>query len=202
MYGLPMVEPQSLEKLISEFASLPGIGHKTARRLAYHILSRSRERVVSLSESLLAAAEKVKPCSVCHVYTEVDPCPICSSRAGAKIICVVEKSSDILPFENAGIYKGLYHVLGGVLSPLDGVGPEALYIPQLVDRVRKEKISEVILALGSSPEADSTALLIDCLLEDTNVTRTRLARGIPMGSDLEFIDEITMLRAFESRVAL
>jgi len=197
-----MVEPQSLEKLISEFASLPGIGHKTARRLAYHILSRSRERVVSLSESLLAAAEKVKPCSVCHVYTEVDPCPICSSRAGAKIICVVEKSSDILPFENAGIYKGLYHVLGGVLSPLDGVGPEALYIPQLVDRVRKEKISEVILALGSSPEADSTALLIDCLLEDTNVTRTRLARGIPMGSDLEFIDEITMLRAFESRVAL
>jgi len=197
-----MVEPQSLEKLISEFASLPGIGHKTARRLAYHMLSRSRERVVSLSESLLAAAEKVKPCSVCHVYTEVDPCPICTSRAGAKIICVVEKSSDILPFENAGIYKGLYHVLGGVLSPLDGVGPEALYIPQLVDRVRKEKISEVILALGSSPEADSTALLIDCLLEDTNVTRTRLARGIPMGSDLEFIDEITMLRAFESRVAL
>ena len=202
MYGLPMVEPQSLEKLISEFASLPGIGHKTARRLAYHILSRSRERVVSLSESLLAAAEKVKPCSVCHVYTEVDPCPICTSRAGAKIIYVVEKSSDILPFENAGIYKGLYHVLGGVLSPLDGVGPEALYIPQLVDRVRKENISEVILALGSSPEADSTALLIDCLLEDTNVTRTRLARGIPMGSDLEFIDEITMLRAFESRVAL
>ena len=202
MYGLPMVEPQSLEKLISEFASLPGIGHKTARRLAYHILSRSRERVVSLSESLLAAAEKVKPCSVCHVYTEVDPCRICTSRAGAKIICVVEKSSDILPFENAGIYKGLYHVLGGVLSPLDGVGPEALYIPQLVDRVRKENISEVILALGSSPEADSTALLIDCLLEDTNVTRTRLARGIPMGSDLEFIDEITMLRAFESRVAL
>lgn len=202
MYGRPMVEPQSLEKLISEFASLPGIGHKTARRLAYHILSRSRDRVVSLSESLLAAAEKVRPCSVCHVYTEVDPCPICTSRAGAKIICVVEKSSDILPFENAGIYKGLYHVLGGVLSPLDGVGPEALYIPQLVDRVRKENISEVILALGSSPEADSTALLIDCLLEDTNVTRTRLARGIPMGSDLEFIDEITMLRAFESRVAL
>ena len=197
-----MVEPPSLEKLISEFESLPGIGHKTARRLAYHILSRPRERVAAFSESLLAAADNVKTCSLCHVYTESDPCPICSSRAGAKVICVVEKSSDILPFENAGIYRGLYHVLGGVLSPLDGVGPEALYIPQLVDRVKKEGVTEIILALGSSPEADSTAMLIDRLLGDAPVRRTRLARGIPMGSELEFIDEVTMLRAFESRTVL
>ena len=181
------VEPQSLENLISEFASLPGIGLKTARRLAYHMLSRKKGDVERFADSLMQAAEKVHPCR---------------AREGAKSICVVEKNSDILPFERSSVHKGLYFVLGGVISPLDGIGPEALHLPQLVERIKAENIEELVLALGSSPEADSTALMIDRMLAGVNVKRTRLARGIPMGSDLEFIDEVTMLRAFEGRVSL
>lgn len=196
------VEPQSLEALIAEFAGLPGIGQKTARRLAYHMLTRSKSDVERFATSLTNASEMVHPCPRCHGFTDQDVCPICESRSGAKSLCVVEKSSDIIPFERSGIFKGLYFVLGGVISPLDGVGPEALHLPQLVKRIQDEGIEELVLALGSSPEADSTALMIDRMLAGVNVKRTRLARGIPMGSDLEFVDEITMLRAFEGRVSL
>ncbi len=197
-----MVEPPSLEKLIREFSALPGIGKKTARRLAYFVLMRPRERAESLSRTILEACDKVKRCERCHAFAEESPCPICKAREGSRTLCVVEKFSDILPFENAGIYRGLYFILGGVLSPLDGIGPEALYIPQLVERIRTEKIEEVIFALGSSPEADSTLLLIDRLLEGVPVKRSSLARGIPMGSELEYIDEVTVLRAFESRTGI
>ena len=148
------------------------------------------------------AIEKVHPCPKCHAFTDQELCPTCTGRAGAKSLCVVEKSSDIIPFERSGIFKGLYFVLGGVLSPLDGIGPEHLHLPQLVARIKEEGIEELVLALGSSPEADSTALMIDRMLAGVNVKRTRLARGIPMGSDLEFVDEVTMLRAFEGRVSL
>lgn len=196
------VEPESLEALITEFASLPGIGHKTARRLAYHILTRPKTDVARFSQNLVGAIEKVHPCPRCHAFTDLEICTTCTSRAGAKTLCVVEKSSDILPFENSGIFKGLYFVLGGVISPLDGIGPEQLHLPQLIERIKAENIEELVLALGSSPEADCTALMIDRMLTGINVKRTRLARGIPMGSDLEFIDEITMLRAFEGRVSL
>ncbi len=197
-----MVEPPSLENLIREFAALPGIGKKTARRLAYFVLSRPKENATALSEAILDACEKVKRCSHCHSFTEEDPCPLCQSRTGASSICVVEKFSDILPFENSGIYHGLYFVLGGVLSPLDGIGPEQLHIPQLINRIKTENIEEVIFALGTSPEADSTILLIDKLLADAPVKRSNLARGIPMGSELEYIDEVTVLRAFESRTGI
>lgn len=196
------VEPQSLEALISEFASLPGIGLKTARRLAYHILSRNKADVERFANNLTNASNSVHPCPCCHAFTDQDKCPICLSRASSKSICVVEKSADIIPFERSGIYKGLYFVLGGTLSPLDGIGPEQLHLAQLVSRIKEENIGELIFALGSSPEADSTVLMIDRMLEGTNVKRTRLARGIPMGSDLEFVDEVTMLRAFENRGAL
>lgn len=195
-----MVEPPSLEQLIAEFSGLPGIGNKTARRLAYHLLSRPKEQSVRFSESLLKAVNRVKPCQHCFAFTEEETCFICKTRSDSKTICVVEKSSDILPFEKSSVYQGLYFVLGGVLSPLDGVGPDALHIPFLIQRIKSGDVQEVILALGSSPEGESTALLIDRLLEQTPVKRSRLARGIPMGSDLEFIDEITMLRAFEGRV--
>ena len=197
-----MVEPPSLEKLVQEFASLPGIGKKTARRLAYFVLTRPRERAEALSNTIVEACDKVKRCSQCHSFAEEDPCPICKAREGSRSICVVEKFSDILPFENAGIYHGLYFVLGGVLSPLDGLGPETLHIPQLIQRIQTEKIEEVIFALGSSPEADSTILLIDKLLAGVPVKRSSLARGIPMGSELEYIDEVTVLRAFESRTGI
>ncbi len=196
------VEPQSLEALIGEFASLPGVGQKTARRLAYHILSQNKSDVQRFAENLINASTKVHPCPCCHAFTEDEVCNTCRERSGAKAICVVEKSSDIIPFERSGIYKGLYFVLGGTISPLDGIGPEQLHLSQLVNRIKEEGIEELVLALGSSTEADSTALMIDRLLQGVPVKRTRLARGIPMGSDLEFVDEVTMLRAFEGRVNL
>ena len=196
------VEPQSLEALIGEFANLPGIGRKTARRLAYHILTRPKDEVAQFASALENASEKVHACPRCFSFTDQDICPICADRMDAKALCVVEKSSDILPFERSGIFKGAYFVLGGVISPLDGIGPEQLHLPLLIKRVKEENIEELVLALGSSPEADSTALMIDRMLDGVNVKRTRLARGIPMGSDLEFVDEITMLRAFEGRVSL
>lgn len=196
------VEPQSLEALISEFAGLPGIGQKSARRLAYHILTRNKSDVERFAGNLVNAITRVHNCPKCFAFTEEELCPTCKSRPDAKSICVVEKSSDIIPFERSGIYKGLYFVLGGTLSPLDGIGPEHLHLPQLISRIKDEHIEELVLALGSSPEADSTALMIDRLLNGVEVKRTRLARGIPMGSDLEFVDEITMLRAFEGRVSL
>lgn len=196
------IEPQSLMALISDFSSLPGIGQKTARRLAYHILNRKKEDVERFSNNLKNAKEMVHPCPKCYAYTDNEICETCKTRTDAKSICVVEKSSDIIPFERSGIFKGLYFVLGGVISPLDGVGPDELHLRDLVKRIQEENIEELILALGSSPEADSTALMLDRMLNGTNVKRTRLARGIPMGSDLEFVDEITMLRAFEGRVNL
>ena len=196
------VEPESLEALIAEFAGLPGIGQKTARRLAYHVLTRPKGDIERFAGNLTNAIEKVHPCPRCHAFTDAENCPICSERQGAKAMCVVERSSDILPFERSGIFKGLYFVLGNVISPLDGIGPEQLHLSQLVQRIKDEGIEELVLALGSSPEADSTALMIDRMLAGVNVKRTRLARGIPMGSDLEFVDEITMLRAFEGRVSL
>lgn len=196
------VEPQSLVALIGEFASLPGIGQKTARRLAYHILSKRKDDVERFANNLTSAVENVHPCPNCFAFTDEECCSTCKDRSGAKSICVVEKSSDIIPFERSGVHKGLYFVLGGVISPLDGVGPEQLHLSKLISRIKEEGIEELVLALGSSPEADSTALMIDRMLADTNVKRTRLARGIPMGSDLEFVDEITMLRAFEGRVSL
>lgn len=196
------VEPQSLVALIGEFSSLPGIGQKTARRLAYHILAKRKDEVERFADNLMNAVTKVHQCPNCFSFTDEDLCGICAERTGAKSICVVEKSSDIIPFERSGVHKGLYFVLGGVISPLDGVGPEQLHLPKLVERIKQEGIQELVLALGSSPEADSTALMIDRLLTGVDVKRTRLARGIPMGSDLEFVDEITMLRAFEGRVSL
>ncbi|MCF0216365.1 MAG: recombination protein RecR [Fibrobacteraceae bacterium] len=196
------IEPKCLEDLIKEFASLPSIGQKTARRLAYHILTRTSGDVEHFAQTLNDAKQKVHACPSCHCFTDQEICPLCISRRGTKSLCVVEKSSDIVPFERAGIFKGLYFVLGGVISPLDGIGPEQIHLPQLVQRIKDESIEELVLALGSSPEADSTALMIDRMLSGENVRRTRLARGIPMGSDLEFVDEVTMLRAFESRVSL
>ena len=197
-----MLEPSSLEHLIEEFSFLPGIGKKTARRLAYFILTRQKEEVSRFAERLVAAKENVKPCKHCFLYTENDICEICETRKSAKKICVVEKSSDVLTLERAGIYQGLYFVLGGVLSPLDGIGPTQLHLQVLKERIIRNQIEEIILALGSSPEAESTVLLIDKMLEGLNIRCTKLARGIPMGSDLEFVDEITMLKAFEGRISL
>lgn len=195
-----MLTPPTLDRLIRELSSLPGVGRKSARRMAYHILGQDMEQVRDLADALIEAKARIRPCSVCFQFTEQEPCMVCASpRRDRSRLCVVEKSSDLEAFESSGAYKGLYHVLGGTLSPLDGVGPQQLHIPELLERAR-HGVEEVILALGSSPEADSTVLLIDRMLGDLPMRRTRLARGIPVGSDLEYIDEITMLRAFEGRV--
>ncbi|MDR2731654.1 MAG: recombination mediator RecR [Fibromonadaceae bacterium] len=197
MYSSPPV----LEKLVQELSKLPGIGRKTARRLAFHLISGDREKMESLANSLMEAKDRLIHCNRCYGISESEICQICSNPGrDAASLCVVERASDILPFENSGVYKGLYFVLGGVLSPLDGIKPESLHIPELIERIETEKTRELILALGSSPEAESTSLYIDRRLENSPCSRTRLARGIPVGSELEFIDDVTMLRAFEERV--
>ena len=193
--------PPALEKLVQELSKLPSIGRKTARRLAFFLLSGDREKMEDLASAIAEAKNKIVHCNCCYGFSESEVCQICDNPRRAKdVICVVERASDILPFENSGIHKGLYFVLGGVLSPLDGIKPETLRIPTLVERIERENVKELILALGSSPEAESTALYIDRILANSPVRRTKLARGIPVGSDLEFIDDITMLRAFEERV--
>ncbi len=195
--------PPALERLVQELSKLPGIGRKTAGRLAFFLLSGDREKMESLASAIVEAKDKIVHCNCCYGFSETEICQICDDPRRTKdVICVVERASDILPFENSGIHKGLYFVLGGVLSPLDGIKPETLHIPTLIERIEKENVKELILALGSSPEAESTALYIDRILANTPVHRTRLARGIPVGSDLEFIDDITMLRAFEERVKI
>jgi recombination protein RecR len=193
--------PPALEKLVQEFSKLPSIGRKTARRLAFYLVSGDRKKMGDLAEALEEAKNRIVHCSCCYGFSESEICQICDNpRRNREILCVVERASDILPFENSGMHKGLYFVLGGVLSPLDGIKPETLRIPTLIERIEKEGIKELILALGSSPEAESTALYIDRVLANSPVRRTKLARGIPVGSDLEFIDDVTMLRAFEERV--
>ncbi|MDR1812838.1 MAG: recombination mediator RecR [Candidatus Fibromonas sp.] len=193
--------PPALENLVQELSKLPGIGRKTARRLAFYLVSGDREKMLSLANALVEAKNKIIRCSRCYGFSESEICQICENpRRDRETLCVVEKASDILPFENSGVYKGFYFVLGGVLSPLDGIKPESLHIPELVRRIEQENTRELVLALGSSPEAESTALYIDRVLANSPVRRTRLARGIPVGSELEFIDDITMLRAFEERV--
>lgn len=197
-----MFTPPTLDRLIQELSSLPGVGRKSARRMAYFLLGQDMEKIQDMASAMVEAKARIRPCPICYQFTEQEPCMVCANpRRDRTRLCVVEKSSDLEAFEASGAYKGLYHVLGGTLSPLDGVGPQQLHIPELIERA-KQGVEEVILALGSSPEADSTVLLIDRMLGSIPLHRTRLARGIPVGSDLEYIDEITMLRAFEGRVQI
>jgi recombination protein RecR len=190
---------ESLEKLIGEFSKLPGIGRKTAQRLAFYLLKQPREEVEALAQALVDVKEKTKLCSVCFNITETDPCPICSDvRRDHTTICVVEEPNDVLAIEKTGMYHGVYHVLGGALSPLDGVGPENLKIKELLARMTDE-VQEVILATNPNVEGEATALYIQKLVKPLGKRITRLARGIPTGSDLEFVDELTLSRALEGR---
>jgi recombination protein RecR len=197
-----MMLPPSLEQLIQCFHRLPGIGKKTARRLAFHLLSTEGATTLLLADALREAHEKIRLCTNCFNFAEAILCPICSApQRDSAIICVVEKPTDILNMEAGGFYNGTYHVLHGALSPLEGVGPEHLHIAELIQRA-KTYAHEVILATGSSTEGEATALYIDRALKDTNIKRTRLARGIPAGSELEYLDEITLRRALEGRIHL
>ena len=235
---------ESVEALVEQFMKLPTIGRKTAQRLASYVLKMSRAEVVEIAKALVDVKDRVKYCSICFNVTDNDPCPICTShRRDHSIICVVEDANDVMALERTNEYRGVYHVLGGVISPLDGIGPEDLQIRPLVSRINPDfrkmsaeaapsgavetpagsengpmngssvsetpadythgvKVSEVILALNPNVEGDTTAYYISQLLKPHGIRITRIARGLPIGGDLEYADEATLSRAMEGRSAL
>ena len=193
---------ESVEQIVEEFAQLPGIGKKTALRLALYILKMPREKVAAIAQALVNLKDKVRYCSVCSNITESDPCIICSSpKRNRNIICVVEEPKDVMALEKTNEFHGLYHVLGGALSPLDNIGPEDLKVKELLPRIT-ENIEEIILAMNPNVEGETTTIYLSRLLKPLNVKVTRIARGIPIGGDLEFADEATLSRALEGRIAL
>ena len=190
----------AIDDLASELAKLPGIGRKTALRLTYHLLKQSPEQCRRLADALLVLGEKVRPCARCFNLTEQELCDICRDpRRDAAMLCVVEEASDIGAIERAGEFRGLYHVLGGRLSPLDGVGPEDLTIDRLVDRVSHGGVREVIIATNPSLEGEATALYVQRQLAPYRLAVTRIARGLPVGGDLEYADGVTIAQALSAR---
>jgi recombination protein RecR len=191
---------KALARLIDEFSKMPGIGPKTAQRLAFYILKNSSERVASLAKAILEAKEKVKHCSICGNITDQEVCEICQNiNRDKSIICVVEKVRDLIAIENTGEYKGLYHVLEGAISPLDGIEPENLKIDSLLKRLKTEKIKEIILATNPNIEGEVTASYLNKLIEPLNIKVTRIAYGVPIGGSLEFADEVTLTQALMGR---
>ena len=193
--------PDSANRLIDEFSRLPGIGRKTAQRLAFHLLNSEKETVYSLSDALKDIKIKVQDCSLCHGITEDDPCKICNDvKRDDRLLCIVENAYDIFIFEKTNSFRGKYHVMGGALSPLDGIGPDNLNVDSLVRRLQPGM--EIILATNPSVEGETTALYLAKVLAEKDVTVSRLARGIPVGGDLEYVDEATLIRAMEGRTSV
>jgi len=191
---------QPIARLIDELKRLPGIGQKTAQRLAFFILREDREQALSLSEAIRDAKEKIRECSVCNNITDIDPCQFCTSPTrNRKTICVVEEPANIIAIEKTRTYSGLYHCLGGVLSPLQGIGPEQLKIKSLLERLKGGTVEEIIMATNPTAEGEATAMYISKLIKPLGVRVTRIAMGIPVGSDLEYADEVTMLKSLEGR---
>lgn len=189
-----------MQRLIDEFARLPGIGPKSASRLTFYLLRAGNNQSSELATALGELKARTRLCSVCFNITEDDPCPICSDDArDARLLCIVEEPLDVLAIERARAYSGRYHVLHGAISPVEGIGPEDLRIAELVDRVSKGDFQEIILATNPTLEGESTALYLQRRLAEFNIRLTRLARGLPVGGDLEYTDEITLGRAFEGR---
>jgi len=197
--GFVLTAPQ-VGRLIEELNKLPGIGPKTAQRLTYFLLRAPQEQAQSLVEAILAVKEQVGLCSVCQNITEADPCLICrSNQRDHSIICVVEEPLDILALERSQSYNGLYHVLHGVISPMDGIGPEDIKIRELLARLQTGETTEVILATNPNLEGEATAMYLQRLISPLGIKLTRLARGLPFGSALEYADEVTLARALEGR---
>lgn len=192
--------PESLERVINGFQRFPGIGQKTARRLGFHALNSEPGDIKSFAEALKDMTENVTECPSCFNITEITPCQLCTDASRTKeLLCIVESSSDIPLLEQTG-YKGLYHVLGGVLSPLDGIGVENLHIQELSEKI--DAVHEIIIATNASIEGETTALYIVNLLSEKDVKITRLARGLPTGGHLEYVDELTLTRSLEERVEI
>lgn len=189
-----------LEDAVTQLSRLPGVGRKTALRLALHLLRQDTEMADALANSISSLRHGIKYCSVCHNISEEEVCPICASHLRDKTtVCVVESVKDVMSFENTGQYRGLYHVLGGIISPIDGIGPDKLEIDSLVERARSGQINEVILALGATMEGDTTNYYIYRRLEGTPVRITQLARGVSVGNEIEYTDEITLGRSLLNR---
>ena len=192
--------PQPLQILIEELCHFPGVGPKTAQRMAFYILSRPREETVSLARALIEARDKLKFCSCCGSLTEADPCTYCTDpRRDQQTICVVQEPRDVFAMDRTGLYHGMYQVLHGALSPLDGVGPEDLRIPDLIKRISKQQVRELIIATNPNVEGDATAAYIARLCKPLGVKVTRIAFGLPVGGDLEYADDLTLSRALEGR---
>ena len=187
-------------KLIEEFEKLPGIGHKTAQRLAFHVLNLPKERVGELAKAIVNAKVQTKYCSVCGSLTQKDPCDICENKSRtSEIICVVEEAKDIAILEKMREFRGKYHVLHGTISPMNGIGPNDINIQGLLKRVSNSDVKEVILATNPNVEGEATAMYISKLLRPFSIKTTRIAYGIPVGGDLEYADEVTLSKAFEGR---
>lgn len=193
---------KAVEKVIHELSKLPGVGRKSAQRQVFYLLKAPKEQIEQLAQALLELKTRVLSCSICFNITEEDPCPICTDTTrNRNIICVVEEPNDVLAVEKTGEYRGLYHVLGGRLSPLDGIGPDDLHIKSLLNRLTGD-VREVILATNPNAEGEATAVYLAKLIHVLNVKTTKIARGIPVGADLEYADEITLSKALEGRIEI
>lgn len=191
---------KSIANLIEEFERFPSIGHKTAVRMAFHVLNMTKEEAQKFSETIINAKENLKFCKYCYNISDNDPCNICQDvRRDKSVICVVEDVKDIIAMERTHEYKGLYHVLQGVISPMNGVGPNDIKIKELLERLKDNVVKEVILATNPNIEGEATAMYISRLLNPLGITVTRIAHGIPIGADIEYIDEVTLCKALEGR---
>jgi recombination protein RecR len=189
--------------LINELSKLPTIGPKTAARLVFHLLNRPRHEAQSLAEAILAVKDKVHFCSICYSLSELDPCEFCTDdERDARAICVVAEAKDVYAIERTGAFKGRYHVLGGLISPMDGIGPAQLHVKELVERIGREDPQEIILATNPNAEGEATALYLARLIGPLGVSVTRLAYGLPIGGELDYADELTIAKAIEGRRAL
>ena len=190
----------TLDKLIDCFAALPGVGRKSASRFAYHILDIPEEQALEFSQAIAEARQNVHQCPVCHNLTDTEECSVCSDmNRDRSMICVVESPRDVSSIEKTREYKGLYHVLHGLISPLDGIGPEQLFIKQLITRAADDSVKEVIMATNPTVEGESTAMYISKLIKPLGVKLTRLSTGVPVGGNLEYADEMTLFKALEGR---
>ncbi len=192
--------PEPISRLIEELSKLPGIGEKNATRLAFHIFRSQNAYAKSLASAIIRTKSDVITCGVCFNFTAKDPCPICvDPRREQKVVCVVEEPQDLIAIERSGEFRGKYHVLHGVISPLEGVGPEDLRIKELLTRAQKEKIEEIIIATGTNVEGEATAIYLSRIIKPLGVRASRIAYGIPVGGDIEFIDELTLGKALRNR---
>jgi recombination protein RecR len=195
--------PPSVLKLIKHLARLPGVGEKTAERLAMHILRSPRSEAEQLSRSIIEIKEKVRHCSLCYSLSDTDICQICSDpERASSMLCVVEQPADMVAIEKSDAFKGLYHILGGALSPIDGIGPDNIRIRELFSRIAQGKVEEVILATSTTIEGETTADYIAQRLKNQPVRITRIASGVPVGGDLKYVDEVTLRKSMETRRAI